>query len=115
MVYLAMVLLVTANKIVSYNSVRIFLLVNSVVFAWYLCILTGLVVTLSSGRWKLYVSQHNICMHINFYSLLIMLSVYQIIPCIITCINFTSIIHTTARFVIHQLVALNTSYKCQPY
>ena len=44
MMYLAMVLLVTANKIV----ICVYILVNSVVFAWYLCILTGLVVTLSS-------------------------------------------------------------------
>ena len=49
MMSLAMVLLVMANKIVSYINLCIFLLVNSVVFAWYLCILTGLVVTLSSG------------------------------------------------------------------
>ena len=42
-----MVLLVTANKIVSNKN--LYILVNSVVFAWYLCILTGLVVTLSSG------------------------------------------------------------------
>ena len=45
MTYLAMVSLVTANKTVSYKSVYIFSLnLNSVVFAWYLCILNGLVV-----------------------------------------------------------------------
>ena len=38
------------------------------------------------------------------------LSVHQIIPCIITCINFISIARTTVQFVIHHLVALNASY-----
>ena len=32
------------------------------------------------------------------------------IPCMITCINITSIIHITVQFVLHQLAALNASY-----
>ena len=57
------------------------LLVNSVVFAWYLCILTGLVVTFQAGDGNyMGVNMMSACMTINFYFLLISHTLSDHIP-----------------------------------
>ena len=77
MMYLAMVLFVTANKIV----ICVYL-VNSVVFACLVFMYTYWFSGYSFKRvMEIIWSQHDVCMHINFYSLLIshqFINMYQL-------------------------------------
>ena len=99
------------SKIVSYKSVYIFTnkLCSVCLVFMYTHWFSGYFFQAAGERNYMGVNTMTACMTFNFYSLLISHTLSDASTLIIiTCINFTSIIHTTVQFVIHQLVKLFT-------